>query len=352
MIKETIEKLKKKENLTDKETALVFTEIMSGRAETQEIAEFLLSLKEKPESVSEITSAARVMRKFSASISPKGDSLVDTCGTGGDLSGTINVSTISAFVATGAGCKVAKHGNRAVSSSCGSADLLEGLGVKIDISKETVEKCIDKIGIGFLFAPLFHASMKYAAEARKAINTRSIFNILGPLTNPAGAPYQVLGVYDAGLVRPIADVLKNLGSKGALVVHGRDGLDEITTTSETFVAELKDGSVKEYAITPEDFGLRRAMKEDIRGGNTEFNSRVALEVLKGNDKGSKRDIVVLNAGAAIYVANLAKDIKDGIEKAKKSIDSGQALEKLEALRQITNEIASGRSFGPRNDKKQ
>ncbi|MBL7158548.1 MAG: anthranilate phosphoribosyltransferase [Candidatus Omnitrophica bacterium] len=333
MIEQVIEKLKSKKDLSSKETEGIFTEIMSGKAATESIAVFLLALKEKGETVDEITAAARVMRKFATKINTERSNLLDTCGTGGDSSGTINVSTISALVAAGAGARVAKHGNRAVSSRCGSADLLEKLGVNINAPIKTLEKCVNEIGIGFLFAPMFHSAMKYAREARKTIKTRSIFNILGPLTNPADASCQVVGVYDEGLVRTIADVLKNLGSKRALVVRGKDGLDEITTAGDTSVAELKEGDVKEYMIRPEDFGFVRAKNKDLKGGDAEFNKGVALGILKGE---IKSDIVLLNSGAAIYITGLAKDIKDGIKKAKEAIDSGQAMEKLKLLKKITN----------------
>ena len=335
MIKLAMEKLTKSQGLSEKEMEEVFTEIMSGKTETDTVASFLLALKEKKESVEEITGAARVMRKFATKINTKNTNLLDTCGTGGDERDTFNISTISAFVACGAGSSVAKHGNKAVSSKCGSADLLEALGVNIAVDKEVVEKCIDEIGIGFLFAPKLHLAMKYAMPARKKIKTRSIFNILGPLTNPAGAKYQLLGVYDEGLVVTLANVLKNLGSLRAMIVHGKDGLDEITTTDLTKVAELKDSVIKTYTITPEDLGFTRSSKEDLKGGDANFNKDVALEILNGK-KGPRRDIVLLNAGAAIYVAGMANTLKDGIKKAEKSLDSGSALEKLNKLKELTS----------------
>lgn len=335
MIKEAVEKVKRRENLSEKETEAVFTEIMSGKVETERIASFLVALKEKKESVEEITGAARVMRKFAVKISPKEVRLLDTCGTGGDNADTFNISTVSAFVASGAGLYVAKHGNKAVSSKCGSADLLQELGVDIDIDKEKIEKCINEIGIGFLFAPKLHLAMKYAMSARKMIKSRSIFNILGPLTNPAGAGYQILGVYDENLVKTLADVLMNLGSKGAMVLHGKDGLDEITTTEKTAIAELKNGKIRVYTITPEDFGIARAKKEDLRGGDTAFNAKAALGILKG-ENGPRRDIVLLNAAAAIYVTGFTDSIKSGLGKARDSVDSGRALEKLEKLKKFTN----------------
>jgi len=336
MIKEAIEKTKASHNLSEKETEEVFTEIMSGKADIEEIASFLLSLKAKKETVGEITGAARVMRKFATRINASGKNLLDTCGTGGDGANTFNISTISAFVASSAGCIVTKHGNKAVSSKCGSADLLEALGVNINVERNIVERCINEIGIGFLFAPKLHLAMKYAMPARKKIKTRSIFNILGPLTNPAGASCQLLGVYDGILAVTMANVLKNLGSKSAMVVHGKDGLDEITTTDATIVAELKGGNVKQYTIKPESFNIKRAKPSDLKGGDIDFNKKIALDILKGS-KGPGRDIVLLNAGAAIYVSGIAKSIKDGIKYAEKSLDSGKALEKLKKLKKITNE---------------
>lgn len=335
MIPKAVQKLKNKENLTREEMREVFNEIMSGNARTEDIASFLLALKEKGETPEEITGGALIMRKFATKINSKRKNLLDTCGTGGDSSDTFNISTVASFVAAGAGCAVAKHGNRAVSSKCGSADVLKELGVNINVPKETARRCIDEIGIGFLFAPTLHPAMKHAAPARKMIKTRSIFNVLGPLTNPAGAKFQLLGVYDEGLAVTLANVLKNLGSERAMVVHGKDGLDEITTTGETLVAELKERAVRTYLIKPEDFGIAHAGGEDLKGGDAKFNAKIALDVLNGA-KGYARDIVILNAGAAIYVAGISGTLKEGIEKARVSIDSGRALKKLENLKKLTN----------------
>jgi anthranilate phosphoribosyltransferase len=335
MIEKAIKKIDRLIGLSEKETEEVFTEIMKGSVETEKIVSFLSSLKEKGESVEEITGAVRVMRKFATKIHPKNERLLDTCGTGGDNADTFNISTVSAFVASGAGASVAKHGNKAVSSKCGSADLLQGLGVNIDIDKERVEKCINEVGIGFLFAPKLHLAMKYASAARKMLKSRSIFNILGPLTNPAGAKYQLLGVYDEALVMTLANVLKNLGSRRALVVRGKDGLDEVTTTDITAVAELQDNKIVPHIIKPKFFGFTPAKKKDLKGGDTDFNVSIAMEILNGK-KGPKRDIVVLNAGAALYVVGLAEGITEGIEKAVESIDSGRALEKLNKLKEFTN----------------
>lgn len=335
MIKDAIEKAKEMKNLSREETEIVFTEIMSGKAETDSIAEFLLALKAKKESVEEITGAATIMRKFATKINVKPERLLDTCGTGGDSADTFNISTVSAFVSAAAGACVAKHGNKAVSSKCGSADLLDALGCNINAEKDIIEKCINEIGIGFLFAPKLHLAMKHAILARKMIKTRSIFNILGPLTNPAGAKFQLLGVYDESLVPALANVLKNLGSERAMVVHGKDGLDEITTTDITYVAELKSGEVKTYTIKPEDMGLRRSKKEDLKGGDAAFNAKIAEELLSGK-KSPKRDIVLLNAGAAIYITGLADTLAEGIKRCEKAIDSGSALKKLEKLKKLTN----------------
>ena len=336
MIKEAIEKLKKKESLTEAEAESVFTEIMTGKVETDMIASFLLNLKKKGETVDEITGAARVMRKFATKITPKRQPLLDTCGTGGDSANTFNISTVSAFVAAAAGCVVAKHGNRAVSSKCGSADLLESLGVNIDVGKEVVEKCIDEIGIGFLFARNLHLAMKYAGPARKLIQPRSIFNILGPLTNPAAAEYQLLGVYDKSLLETVTNVLKKLGSKKALVVHGNDGLDEITTTDSTALAELTGSAIKIYEVKPEDFGLKRALPEALKGGDVNENAKIAVEILEGK-KGFKRDIVVINAAACAYITGLAGTLAEGIKISENAIDSGKALKKLQELKKITRE---------------
>ncbi len=335
MIKEAIKKIGDKQNLSTNEMEEVFTEIMSGKTSTDDIASFLLALKHKGETIEEITGAAVIMRKFATKIHPKRKDLIDTCGTGGDNAHTFNVSTVSAFVAAGAGCAVAKHGNKSVSSKCGSANLLEELGVNINIDKDLIEKCIDEIGIGFLFAPRLHLAMKYAMPARQKIKTRSIFNILGPLTNPAGAKKQLLGVFDKGLVDSLIRVLQNLGSSHAMVVHGKDGLDEVTTTSLTYVAELREDGIKTYEINPSDLGINLSKRDDLLGGDAAYNAKIAIGVLKG-EKGPKRDIVLLNAGCAIYIADIAKDLKEAIKMAEESIDSGKALGKLDKLKQLTN----------------
>jgi anthranilate phosphoribosyltransferase len=342
MIKEAIEKVVKKIDLSEAETRGVFDEIMSGGATFAQIGAFITALRIKGETVDEITGAAKAMREKSIKIrvgKPAVDideeAIVDTCGTGGSGMNTFNISTAAAFVVAGCALKVAKHGNRSASSQCGSADVLEALGVNLDVSPEIVEKCIREIGIGFLYAPLFHGAMKYAVGPRKEIGIRTIFNILGPLSNPANATSQVLGVYDGVLTEVIAGVLKKLGSRRAFVVYGMDKLDEITITGKTKITELNKGKIKTYYVTPEKFGLKRATLEKIKGGNAKENAAILLFVLKG-EKGPRRDIVLLNAAAALVAAFKAKDLKQGVKMAAESIDSGRALDKLNRLIAMTN----------------
>lgn len=337
MIKEAIGKLIEKTDLTRDEAGQVMEEIMTGQATPAQVSAYLVAMRAKGETIDEITGSAEIMRKHATRIAYEGDKLLDTCGTGGDKSRTFNISTISALVAAGAGAVVAKHGNRAVSSECGSADLLKELGVNIDASPEVVQRCLKEIGIAFLFAPLLHESMKHATPVRREIGIRTIFNILGPMTNPAGARHHLLGVFNANLTKPLALSLARLGSKHVLVVCGKDGLDEITTTSETLISELKNGKVNTYKVKPSNFGIKKAKSGDLKGGDAAFNANLALELLNGK-KGLQRDIVVLNAGAAIYAADIAKDIKAGIKLAEESIDSGKALKKLQGLKKISNEI--------------
>lgn len=335
MIKEAIAKAVAGKDLSRDEMKEAFAEIMDGKANEPQIAAFITALRMKGESIDEITGGAEVMRAFATKINTKHRKLLDTCGTGGDSSGTFNISTISAFVACGAGAIVAKHGNRSVSSKCGSADLLKELGVNIEADKAVVEKCIDEIGIGFLFAPLLHGAMKYATPVRRQIGIRTIFNVLGPLTNPAGARSQLLGVYDKALVEPLANALKNLGSDHALVVHGSDGMDEVTMTTDTYVAELKNGAVKTYRIDPSEFGFSKVGKEELAGGDAKSNSRIALDILGGKG-GARADAVLLNAGCAIYAADKAPSVKKGVALARESVTSGSALEKLNNLKGLTN----------------
>jgi anthranilate phosphoribosyltransferase len=349
MIKEAIEKAVQRIDLTEQESREVFDEIMSGKATFSQIGAFVTALRMKGETADEITGAVKVMREKSIKIRAgrslididrddiniDEETIVDTCGTGGSGTSTFNISTTAAFVVAGCGLKVAKHGNRAASSQCGSADVLEALGVNLDTTPELVERCIREIGIGFLYAPLFHGAMKYAITPRKEIGIRTIFNILGPLSNPAGATGQVLGVYDAELTEIMAKVLKNLGAKRAFVVHGMDTLDEITITGETKVTELKDGRMRSYFVEPTMFGLKKARLEDIRGGDAKTNAQAVLSVLR-SEKGPKRDVVLMNAAAALIAGFKAQDFKEGIRYAAESIDSGKALEKLNRLIEYTN----------------
>lgn len=335
MIKEAIAKLVRGIDLSQAEIESAMEEIMTGQALPTQIASFLTAMRMKGETIDEIAGAASIMRKHATKIKTKHAQLLDTCGTGGDEAHTFNVSTIAAFVVAGAGIPVAKHGNRSVSSKCGSADLLKAIGVNIDIEAEAVSKCIDEIGIGFLFAPLLHKAMQYAIGPRREIGIRTIFNILGPMTNPAGATHQLLGVYDGELVEPIAKALGKLGSKHALVVHGTDGLDEVTTTDETQVSELKDGKVKSFRISPTDFGIKKTNPESLKGGDYDYNIKITTDILNGKE-GPHYDIVILNAGCAIYAADAAEDIGEGIKLARKSLASKSALKKLEQLKEFTN----------------
>lgn len=352
MIKEAIQKVVNKENLTENEMVEVMTEIMSGEATEAQIAAFITALRMKGETVEEITGAAKVLRQFVTPIRlTKGklvsvdrddinidyETIVDTCGTGGDATKTFNISTATAFVVAGCGVFVAKHGNRSVSSVCGSADVVERLGIKLDITKEQAEKCLSEIGITFLFAPVWHSAMKYAIGPRRQIGIRTIFNIIGPLANPAFANAQLLGVYSENLVRPITEVLKNLGTKRAFVVYGKDTLDEISVTGETVVGELNNDEIKVYTITPEQFGIKRAKLEDLKGGNAEQNAKIILDILSGKDKTAKRDVVILNSAFALVAAGRAATVEEGMALANESIDKGYAMNKLELLRKYTNE---------------
>jgi anthranilate phosphoribosyltransferase len=336
MIQEAVSKLIEKQDLTLKEATAVMNEIMSGKATDAQIAGFLIALRLKGETIDEITACAKVMREKASRIKPKDHKhLIDVVGTGGDKSGTFNISTVAAFVTAGAGISVAKHGNKSVSSKSGSADVLKALGINIDLEPKKVEQCINEVGIGYMFAPKFHSAMKYAIGPRKELAVRTIFNILGPLTNPAEAPYELMGVFKEELVEPLAEVLGKLGCKHAMVIHG-NGLDEITLDAPTKVAEYKDGHVTTYEIKPTDFGIKLAELKEIQGGSPEDNAKITLDILSGKEKGPKRNIVLLNAGAAIYTAGKADSIQDGIDMAKDSIDSGKALEKLNNLKDWTS----------------
>ena len=334
-IREAIDKLVNRVNLSEADTVGVMNQIMTGEATPLQVAAFLTALRMKGETVEEITGAARVMREKAHRVNVGGKTVLDTCGTGGDQKGTFNISTTAAFVVAGAGVDVAKHGNRSVSSQSGSADVLGALGVKVDAPKERVEQCIAKIGIGFLFAPLLHEAMKYAVGPRRDIGIRTIFNLLGPLTNPAMARYQLIGIYSGELVGMIANVLKNLGSARAMVVHGLEGLDEISLCGPTKIAELRDGQVKEYVLEPEQVGLQRCQLAELQGGDAGRSAAIVKAILAG-DKGPTRDVVLLNSGAALYVAGKAGTVRDGIGLAAESIDSGKARQKLEQLVELTN----------------
>ena len=340
-IKEAISKVVQREDLSEHEMVEVMHEIMGGSATDAQIGSFITALRMKGETVEEITGAVRVMRDKATTIISgvdveSGGILVDTCGTGGDGSGTFNVSTTSAFVVAGAGIAVAKHGNRSISSNCGSADVLEAAGVALDISSDKVGECIQKVGIGFLFAPALHGAMKYAIGPRKEMGIRSIFNILGPLTNPAGANVQVLGVFSRELTEPLARVLAKLGSRRALVVHGEGNLDELTVTGCTQVSELYNGEVTTYSVNPGDFGFEKATLQDLRGGiDAEDSARQMRAVLNG-DKGAKRDMVLLNSGAALMAAGYSEDLQAGITAAAEIIDSGRAIAKLDQLIAFSN----------------
>ena len=326
------------EHLTVEESVAAMNAIMSGEATPAQIAAFIVALRMKGETIEEIAGCAQVMREKAAHIDAGSSAfdVVDTCGTGGDARHTFNISTASALVTAGAGVTVAKHGNRAVSSTSGSADVLMGLGVNLQAPQEVVERCLREAHIGFLFAPLMHGAMKFAIGPRREIGVRTVFNILGPLTNPAGAKCQVLGVYDDKLVEPMAGVLKQLGSKRCMIVHGEDGLDEMTTTATTHVAELADGAVTTYQLTPEELGFPRARLEDFVVESAAEAVHTLRDIL-GGKPGPRRDIVLLNAGAAILVSGAASDLKDGIAKAGQSIDSGAAKAALDKLVAITNE---------------
>lgn len=324
-------------DLTNGEAAEAMHTIMSGNASDVEIAGFLVALRCKGETANEIASMVNVMREFAQSIHPKvKGTLVDTCGTGGDLLNTFNVSTVSMFVVAGAGVPIAKHGNRSVSSQCGSADVLEEMGVKVDLEPAKVEKCIEKIGIGFMFAPVFHKSMKYVMPARKQLGVRTIFNVLGPLTNPANAKGQVIGVFDEKLTEKLANVLKMIDLDRAYVVHGVHGLDEFSTLGKTKVSQLIDGDIRTYHIVPKQVGLKKAKPEDLIGGNKTSNALILKNILDSVETGPKMDIVLLNAAAGIVVGGKADTIGEGIQQAKTSIESGKAREKMDKLIEFTN----------------
>ncbi len=331
MFKDVLNQLLAVKDLSHDQMLAVMQQVMSGELSEAQIAALLIALRVKGETVDEIAAAATVMRQLSTKVHISNTAhLVDTCGTGGDGIQTFNVSTVSAFVAAAAGAKVAKHGGRSVSSTCGSADVLEALGVNVNKTADEVAASVDEIGIGFMFAPNHHSAMKYAAPVRKALGVRTIFNLLGPLTNPASAKRQVMGVFDQALTGKLAQVLQKLGSEHVLVVHGADGMDEISFTGDTYIAELKDGKVTEYTVNPKQFGLSEHQLKDIQIQNAAESKAMIMDVLKGK-KGAARDIVLMNAGAAIYTAGIATTLEAGIATAANMIDKGKALATLEAL---------------------
>lgn len=340
MIREAIYKIVLGEHLTGDEAAEVMTEIMDGEATPAQVASLITALRIKGEIVGEVSGFARTMREKSVRIPTRRPAeVVDTCGTGGDRSNSFNISTTAAFVVAGAGVPVAKHGNRAMSSKCGSADVLEALGVEITLGPEQVGKCIDKAGIGFLFAPQCHPSMKHAVVPRKEIGIRTVFNILGPLTNPAGARRQLIGVFDEHLTELMAGVLRELGSESAIVAHGYDGIDELSTLGPTKITELSDGKLETYDISPAEFGLPTADRALLAQGADPAESARIAEAVLTDDDGPKRDIVCLNAGAALKVAGKVLSLRDGIALARESIESGKALSALNGLRRLSKELA-------------
>jgi anthranilate phosphoribosyltransferase len=330
LIQHAIQKLLDRQNLNVDEMRIVMRFIMSGNATDAQIGGFLIALRCKGETIAEIAAAAEVMRELATSVNITGEHIIDTCGTGGDGANTFNISTTSAFVVAAAGGQVAKHGNRSVSSRCGSADVLEVAGVNLDLSVEQVVQCVNEIGVGFLFAPKHHGAMKHTIKVRKDMGVRTLFNLLGPLSNPAAAPNQLLGVFAKEWVEPLAQVLKKLGSQHVLVVNAEDGLDEISIAAATSVAELKDGIVSIYTITPEQFGFKRAPLNKLAVDNAIDSLAMVMSVLD-NQAGSARDIVQLNAGAAIYAANITDTLAAGIAKAAQVIASGAARAKFDAL---------------------
>ena len=337
-MQQAIKAVTEKRDLSAEEMSATMRLIMTGEATPAQVGGFLIGLRMKGETIDEIAAAAGVMRDLASKVEVDKNHLVDTCGTGGDASGSFNISTASAIVVAAAGGKVAKHGNRSISSKSGSADVLEAAGVNLEISPDQVAACVNEVGVGFMFAPLHHSAMKHAIGPRREMAVRTIFNVLGPLTNPAAAPNQVLGVFSKELVEPLAHVLKRLGSEHVLVVHAEDGMDEISVATATFVAELDNGEVSTYTIRPEDFGMARADLEQIRATDSAHSLQIIKSVFDNTD-GPAKDIVCLNAGAAIYVAGVAGSLAEGVKKAQDTIASGAAAEKLEQLIAMTNNFS-------------
>jgi anthranilate phosphoribosyltransferase len=336
MVKQTLEKLSQQKDLCEQETQEIMHAIMDGAWTPSQIAGLLMGLKIKGETVDEITGFVKVMRARASRIQAPADS-IDTCGTGGDGSGTFNISTAAAIVAAAAGVPVAKHGNRSVSSRCGSADVLQALGVKVDLSPEQAERCIAKTGIAFLFAPVYHASMKHAVVPRREMGIRTVFNILGPMSNPAGTQRQIMGVFDRKTAEKMVQVMKNTGSDHVMAVSSDDGLDEISLHSKTHVYELKNGDIDYYQIDPADFGFPKKAQDGIIGGDEKENAEIISRILQGSP-GPQFDVAALNAGAAIYVGGKAGTLRDGVSTAKDAIQSGLALKKLQELIEQTNSV--------------
>ena len=349
IITEAVRALVDRRDLTRIEAAAAMEAIMSGAATNAQIAAFLTALRMKGETVEELIGFAQVMRQKAVRIRTHGEEvaaltgtdremLIDTCGTGGDAAGTFNVSTAVAFVVAGAGLRVAKHGNRSVSSMCGSADVVETLGISLELTPQKVARCIDEVGIGFLYAPLLHTAMKHVMAARREMGVRTVFNMLGPLTNPASANAQIIGVYAPTLTEPLARVLAELGTVRAFVVHGADGLDEVSNTGESRVSEVREGMVRTYVVRPEDFGVSRASIGDLMGGDREQNAAIIRALLDG-EPGPKRDIVLMNAAAALVAGARARDLKEGVSLAAQSIDTGAARQRLGALVELSHKLA-------------
>ena len=335
-INQAIKAVIEKKNLNESDMLDVMNSIMTGQTTDAQIGAFLVGLSMKGETIEEITASAKVMRSLATPVEIKSDKyLVDTCGTGGDGLGLFNISTASAFVVAAAGGKVAKHGNRSISSKSGSADVLESAGVNLNLSPSLISECIAQIGVGFMFAPAHHSAMKHAIGPRKELAVRTIFNVLGPLTNPAKAPNQVMGVYDKNLVEPIANVLKELGSRHVMVIHSDDGLDEFSIADKTYVAELKDGNVSTYSVHPKDFGLTLGDLKDIRADNADASLALITEAFSGRN-GTAKNIISLNAGAAIYVSGLTTSLQSGIDRANQVLSDGSSQKKLDEYIKISN----------------
>ena len=354
IISEAVKTLVERRDLTRIEAAAAMEAIMSGAATNAQIAAFLTALRMKGETVEELIGFAQVMRQKAVRVRTRSaessasltgtdrEMLIDTCGTGGDASGTFNVSTATAFVVAGAGLKVAKHGNRSASSMCGSADVVEALGVSLELAPPQVARCVDEIGIGFLYAPLLHTAMKHVMAARREMGIRTVFNLLGPLTNPASANAQVIGVASEALTEPLARVLAELGTLRAFVVHGADGLDEISNTGASHLSEVREGMVRSYTVSPEDFGLPRATIGELQGGDRQQNAQIIREILAGQP-GPRRDIVLMNAAAALVAGARAREMKEGVQLASQSIDSGAARDRLERLVGFSQKLAADKN---------